>query len=123
MSRQRGFTIVELMVTLFVGALLILSGCQLYITVVDRTAEARRMSEASNIGYGVLRKEGTYKKLDADCSHPEVTNITRTASLQNLGIKMYRCRPNMKVNSIKVTVVVKYDVPEREVIHATYVSP
>ena len=41
-SEQQGFTITELMVTLFVAALFTISGWQLYTVVTQRAIEAQR---------------------------------------------------------------------------------
>lgn len=123
MSRQQGFTIVELMVTLVVGALLVMSGYQLYTVVAGRIGEARRMSEASNIGYGILRKEGSvYMDITEDCDHPRVNTVAVASSLPNVSAKLSRCRPSPSISMIRVTSIVSYDNPQKEVVHATYIS-
>ena len=52
---KKGFTVVELMITLFVASLFIISGYQLYQVVVFRGSDARKLSEASTLAYEVLR--------------------------------------------------------------------
>lgn len=54
---KKGFTVVELMITLFVASLFIISGYQLYQVVVFRGSDARKLSEASTLAYEVLRSE------------------------------------------------------------------
>lgn len=119
-SEQAGFTIVELLVTLLVGAVLLMSGYQLYGVVTDRAGEARRMSEASNIGYEVLRREGSvYTAVTDSCSNPERTPISRPGgTLPNTRIVLERCRPYADLDLIKVSVIVTYGTPERKVVHA-----
>lgn len=69
---EAGFTVVELLVSLVVGSLLLISGYQLYGVVSTVVGEARQMSQASNIGYEVLRREGgVYQDLSEPCHAPE----------------------------------------------------
>ncbi|MDN5819811.1 MAG: prepilin-type N-terminal cleavage/methylation domain-containing protein [bacterium] len=51
----QGFTAVELLITLFVAALFITSGYQLYAITTADSADIRERSLASNIGYKFLR--------------------------------------------------------------------
>lgn len=51
----QGFTAVELLITLFVAALFITSGYQLYAVATADSADIRERSLASNIGYKYLR--------------------------------------------------------------------
>lgn len=121
-----GFTAVELLVTLSVGVLFLISGYQLYGAVNTRSGNAREMAEASNIGYDVLRKEGSVYHSASGCGSPSSTEVTRTSpNLQNLNITLLRCQPSADTSDlIQVTVKVRYgnDSPQREVIHAVYVT-
>lgn len=54
-KRAEGFTAVELLITLFVAALFIISGYQLYAVATADSADIRERSLASNIGYKYLR--------------------------------------------------------------------
>lgn len=122
---HRGLTTVELMVTLFVGALFIISGYQLYGAISMRASDSREMAEASNIGYEVLRKEGTYQSVSSPCSSPIQQNIPRTSpQLPGIEVVLSRCKPIASSSLIRVMVVVKYgSAPKKEVAHATYVAP
>lgn len=127
MIARNGFTAVELMVTLFVAVLFILSGYQLYGAVTLRSANSREMSEASNVGYEVLRKEGSvYKPTSNSCAAPSEEAITNRTGLKipNPSIRILRCKPIQGSSLIQVTVSVKYGQlgTQREVLHATYVS-
>lgn len=127
-NTQQGFTTVELIVTLAVGVLFLMSGYQLYGAISLRSGEARSMSEASNIGYEVLRQEGAYKDVSVACSatassHDSTSITDRTSpTLSNLEITILRCKPISSLPVVRTTVVVKYGLPQREVVHATYVS-
>lgn len=123
MTRRDGFTTVELMVTLFVAVLFILSGYQLYDMVSARSSSAREMAEASNIGYEVLRKEGVYKPVTSACSAPPEESVTRSdLKIPDVTITIKRCKPFADSTLIQVTVSVKYGTPQKEVVHATYLA-
>lgn len=122
---SRGFSVVELMVTLFIATLFILSGYQLYGAVIANSKDAREMSEASNVGYEVLRKEGAVYTgvVNEPCNTPRIETITRTGlKLQNVQISLERCKPFASSSLIQVTAKIRYGVPQKEVIHATYVA-
>lgn len=124
MSLKQGFTTVEIMVTLIVAVLFILSGYQLYGMVSNRSSVTREMSEASNIGYEVLRKEGgVYQPISSPCATPTTQVITKTGlKLSNVTITIRRCKPFSDSEIIKVSVSVKYGTPQKEVVHATYLA-
>lgn len=133
---QQGLTTVELVVTLFVAAMMVISGSQLYNAVTNRSANSRMMAEASNIGYETLRKLGSASTTTTLCtasSHPTQAvepadiGISETR-LPNLGIEISRCLPltgvatSVRDKVMRVTVKVTYATPAREVVHATYVT-
>lgn len=124
---SRGFTVVELMITLFVASLFVISGSQLYQTVVFRSGEARKMSEASAIAYEVLRSEGKYRDVAQLCSassaHPHET-VQRTSSLLGgtVNVKLERCRVQPALKMVRVIATVPYDNATKEVSHAIYAA-
>ena len=135
MNRQDGLTAVELMVTLFVAALFIISGYQLYNAVNLRAANSREMSEASNIAYRILRENSTH---DSSLTRsatvcpisstlaPAPTLPTNTLPTP-VTVSVFRCwLGESGVSELqRVTVQIEYgnDTPKRKVVHATYVSP
>ena len=133
MSRKDGLTTVELMVTLFVAALFILSGYQLYNAVNLRAGNSREMSEASNIAYRILREQAIYdssftKDTSSTCPSSSTLSPTPTLpanTLPNPVVSVYRCYVDTNSDLQRVTVQIEYgnDTPKRKVVHATYVSP
>ena len=133
MSRKDGLTTVELMVTLFVAALFILSGYQLYNAVNLRAGNSREMSEASNIAYRILREQAIYdssftKDTSSTCPSSSTLSPTPTLPLNTLPnpvVSVYRCYVDTNSDLQRVTVQIEYgnDTPKRKVVHATYVSP
>lgn len=122
----KGFTIVELMVTLGVAGLFLLSGFQLYQVVQLRNTEAREMSEASNIAYGVLRKEAqNHSTYLSNCSsyEPYPSFAYRTTTLPKpVRIKIRHCLPFTAAKVVRTTVTVEYGQKGDSVVHATYIS-
>ncbi len=133
-SEQQGFTITELMVTLFVAALFTISGWQLYTVVTQRAIEAQRTSEASNIGYKVLRKHGTYGATMASCGassdnvpiSEDIPTLFTGSNIpdDNREVKLVRCNPvdGLPVNRLTVTVSYGTGDNKQEVSHALYVA-
>lgn len=126
-SRDSGFTAVELMVTLFVAVLFIMSGYMLYDAVSSRSANTREMAEASNVAYEVLRNEGSaYRSISTMCSAtPPSQTVTRSdLKIPSPTITIKRCKPFADSMILQVTVVVQYGPSEarKEAVHATYVS-
>lgn len=131
---SRGFTAVEVLVTIFIAALFILGGYQLYGAVNLRAADAREFSQASTVGYSVLRSQGSvYKDLANSCAsessvHKETvgdpTSIAGASSLPNVEIVIRRCRPSLATSSIlRVAVTVYYGANytnKKEVTHVIY---
>lgn len=124
--RQSGLTTIELVVTLAVAALLLLSGFTFYEAISRRAGASRMMSEASNIAQEVLRRDGTYQAVSTLCSststHPNQTISRSAPTITNLNIVLYRCKVSNTSPLIRVTVVVSYGNPTKEVAHAIYVA-
>ena len=124
-----GFTIVELMVTLFVAALFALSGWQLYSVVTARSAEARQYSEASNIAYSVLRSwewNASVYQASSACSSAvtpvAVLPAPPTGSLEGASVTISRCNPISGVSINRVIVTVTYGPEMTEVSHGMFIS-
>ena len=116
MSRKDGLTTVELMVTLFVAALFILSGYQLYNAVNLRAGNSREMSEASNIAYRILREQAIYdnsfiKSASTICPISSTLSPTPTLPLNTLPnpvVSVYRCYVDTNSDLQRVTVQLEY---------------
>ena len=126
---KQGFTTVELIVTLFVAAMFVASGYQLYSITNTRSSEARMMSEASNVAYEVLRREGSYIATSSACTSSMTSGVSRSISrsvptLTNPSIVLYRCVPVAGSPLLRVAVRIQYGASDarREMFHATYIS-
>lgn len=120
---NKGFTTVELMATLLVASLFLISGYQLFSAVSYQSGQARNMGEASNIGYKILRQQ-TYSAVTNSCSSP----LVQTASVPSgklpepTAITVEKCKPFADSSLIKVKVVVDYGVRGGRTVHATYLK-
>lgn len=120
---QTGFSAVELLITLFVGAAFIGAGYQLYGISIKDGSDARLRAQASSIAYSTLR---TYS---AKATNP-CTNQTPTATvpagsgLANPAIAVsITCPYGTSASVSQISVVVTYGTTtQSEVTHALYVS-
>lgn len=126
---SRGFTAVEVLITLFVGSLFLLGGYQLYGIITARSSEARELAEVSNIAYGVLRSRGSaYMPVTNDCNNPLQENVDPSTIPETVGvpissITIRRCMSSTSPEINLVAVVVAYgsSMPRKEVVHAIYI--
>lgn len=129
---QAGFTIVELVVTLFVAALLIIAGYNLYGVVIRNAAESRRMSEASVIAYDVLRTKAAdvahlacpADKLEEQTLQPQ--DLQKVAKLPKGKLKLYCGIPHEYMKQTGGIAVLKAQVAygdgQEKVEHAVYIA-
>lgn len=125
-----GFTTVELLVTLFIASMMVVSGYQLYSAVSQRSDKVSNAAEASNLAYSKLRDNSAYQSVATSCtsSHKSGSASTSTAIADTTlpgspRFVIYRCRPFSYNSVTRVTSVVFYDSPEKESVHAIYVAP
>lgn len=130
---QAGFTIVELVVTLFVATLLIIAGYNLYGIVTKNAAEARRMSEASSIAYDILRTRAASTST-LNCPANDMAEQTtdssdrqKAAKLPDGQLKVYCGIPHDYMQRlggglVLLKVQIAYEGSKRKVEHAIYVA-
>lgn len=129
-NSSSGFSTVELVVTLFVATMFIISGYQLFGVITASSGASRQLSLASNIGYDVLRSRGgiNIASYTNQCSSSvSVENVeVDTTGLPSATVKIERCRPysSPDLGIVKVTSIVEYgtSTPKKRVSHATYFS-
>lgn len=125
MSREAGFSAVELLITLFIGVAFIFTGYQLYSIITKNGSDVRSQATASNIAYQNLQR---YSALATNpcvaTSNPSPTpTIPSGSGLSNPSITVtMSCPYGVTIAITKVSVSVKYGSPQQEVIHAVYVA-
>jgi prepilin-type N-terminal cleavage/methylation domain-containing protein len=110
---SKGFTAVELLVTLVMAALFLAAGYQLYGAILARSSESRWQSQADNIAVQYLRLYET--TVQAPCVASTAFNQTiadaTTLNMPNpvVVVVTYSC-PNTAITLTKVTAQVSYGV-------------
>lgn len=125
MKRQNGLTTVELIVTLFLASMFIISGYQLYRAVSGRSGESRELAEASSLAYKALRSS-EHVVVTNSCDNPLISSVALgTTTLPDPSAEISRCKPFASNNIVRTTVSVNYgeSSDRRKAIHATYTAP
>lgn len=130
-TRQSGFTVVELLVTVIVAALFVGIFYQMFVILVGINANARNTAQASNLSYSNMRRYPTATSTGLTCSTSS-TNLLNTNSIdsdyQELGTVTetvtasfpYGCSAIYDV--IKLVSTVTYGKNSFKVSYATYVN-
>lgn len=124
-EEQDGFTIVELLVTLFVAAAFIATGYQLYYVITRDGSGARNQALASNLAYDYIRRYST--SASKPCLETTATPSPPSPSeIPNPEISVeVTCPYGANTQTSKIAVTVKYGTssPKQEVTNALYVTP
>lgn len=122
---QKGFSAVELLITLFIAATFVAAGYQLYSVVIKNGGETRARAKASNIAYENLRRYS--QDAVAPCANviPTPTpTIPSDSGLSNTILAVtISCPYGVGTAVTKVNVSLKYGNPQQEVVHAIYITP
>jgi len=123
--KEAGFTAVELLVTLFVAAIFLFAGYQLYSIVINDSAVARNQSQASNIALDNARMVSL--QFSGPCSGGTVTtfnpapSIPSGSGLANASISATKdCPIPSGPSRIVVTVSYGYSSPQEQASHVIY---
>ena len=122
-QKTEGFSAVELLITLFIAAAFLGTGYQLYTVIIKDGGEARAQARASNIAYDNLRRYSPQATNPCSPVTPTPTaTIPANSGLANASITVSMTCPYVNVAVTKVQVSVKYGSPQKEVVHAIYVT-
>ena len=124
-NKSNGFTVVELLVTLFIAAAFLMSGYQLYDVIMKDGGDARATARASNIAYDYLQR---YKSnATSTCTGlTPITNQTITDDIlanATISVVISCPYPSTTPTISKVLVTIKYNTPQQTLNIATYVKP
>ena len=120
---QSGFTTVELLIALFIAAVFLGAGHQLYNAIVQDSGEARQRAQANNIAYNILRRYAD--SAPGSCTPgTAVNNIPVSNPPDNLkNVRQtvtYDCPQSSLPGLTRVTVRLTYGSDAQEVVHAMY---
>lgn len=85
--KEQGFSAVELLITLFIAAVFLFAGYQLYIQVTKDAADADRTARVSNAVQEKMRKRlaEVSAQYPSGCVAASETNTTTSQSLEGVG--------------------------------------
>lgn len=123
-TAQAGFSAIELLITLFVGAAFVATGYQLYSVIIQSSSDARFRSRASNIAYENLRKYSPQATNPCSTPTPSPTpSVPASSELSSPTITVtFSCPFGTTSGTSKVQVTLTYGSPQQEVSHAIYVT-
>lgn len=120
---QSGFTIVELLITLFVAAAFLTSGYQLFNLVIKSSGQARADSRASSVAYDYMRRYSASAVSPCAASTPLTNAPINVAGLSSVTITVTISCPYSATTALsKVDVVVHYNTPQLTMEYSTYVA-
>lgn len=129
MTSEKGFSAVELLITLFIASVFLIGANQLAIQVTRDTADTDKTASVSNLVYATLRKIRFDASQDIPCvaSSPPA-NQTQNVSVPGINgavnlVTTYSC-PYDQVGVYRVTVTATYNdgTGSKVLRHATYTN-
>jgi len=122
-SKQAGFTAVELLITLFVAAAFLVAGWQLYNVVIKDGGQTRAEAKAGNVAYDYLRRYTPTAISPCVASAPVSGASINVEGLTTVTVTVALTCPYTSMTSItKVAVTVLYNTPQQTVSYSTYVN-
>lgn len=122
--KQQGFSAVELLITLFVGAAFVATGYQVFSVIIQNSGDARARAKASSIAYDTLRKYSPQATSPCTTVTPTPTpTIPANSGLSHAAISVsISCPYGTQSPTSKVQVTLTYGDVQQEIVHATYVT-
>ncbi len=120
---QRGFTAVELLITLFVAAAFLVAGYSLYNVVIKDGGQTRAQSRASNVAYDYMRRYSASAAFPCATSTPVNNSSINVTGLSAVAVTVRIECPQASLTSLsKITVTVTYNTPQQTMVYSTYVK-
>jgi len=122
-SKDKGFSAVELLITLFIATAFLITGFQLYSIIIKNSGSARLEARANNIAYEYLQKYKLNTAKPCAANNPLTNSPISVDGLSDTTVSVTITCPYSSVTAIsKVTVAVNYNGAKQPVIQATYVN-
>lgn len=127
-NNKNGFSTVELLVALFVAAAFLLSGYQLYSYIIKDIGETRLTARATNKSYEILQEWKLRTQnpcVDTYTGTPALPSDAQIAvtNLSHVYVTVKITCPYQSFRTIsKVEVILKYGIPQKQVVQVTYVA-
>lgn len=122
-NQQKGFTAVELLITLFVASFFLIAGYQLFGVIINDSGDARAKAKASNVAYDYLRRYANSATSPCVAATPLSNSSITVESLQNVTVTVTITCPQVDAPSLsKVTTSLTYGSPAQTIIYSTFVD-
>lgn len=123
-TNQRGFTAVELLITLFIAAAFLIAGYQLFSVIIQDGTDTRAESKAANVAYDYMRQYSTSAADPCVTSQPLTAASVSITGLPDPKISVSISCPQDDAPTInKVEVLITYGtLGDKTVKYATFVD-
>lgn len=123
MKNDRGFTVVELLITLFVAAAFLVSGYQLFNAIIKDGGQTRAEAKASNAAYDYLRRYSSSATNPCVYSKPlDNSSVTIPGIAATLATVEISCPYSSQPSVSKIDVTILYNNPQQTVKYTTLVN-
>ena len=121
-TKQSGFTAVELLITLFVAAAFLIASYQLFNLIIKDSGAARSESRAGNVAYDYMRRYVGWATSPCTTQNPLTNSAVVTDGLADTTVSVdITCPVAYTVSTVsKIEVTVKYNTPQQTVKYATF---
>lgn len=122
-AKQSGFTAVELLITLFVAAIFLIAGYQLYAVIIKDGGSTRAQSQANNVNYDYLQRYAGTATTPCTTQTPLTNAFITVPNLSNVKVTVAISCPYPSTPAVsKVQVTVQYNNPQQAITNALFVS-
>lgn len=124
-QKKYGFSIVELLITMFVAAIFLMAGYQLYSLIIKDSGETAMQTKASNLAYDYLQKYKPIATSPCTDQAPLVDQAIDVDGLYNVKVSaIIDCPYGTSSTISRVKVDLKYGdkSPQQIINNATYVN-
>jgi Tfp pilus assembly protein PilV len=132
-KKQLGFSAVELLITLFVASVFLITGFQLYAVIIQNGSSARQQSIAADTAADYLQKYEADATSPCTTQSPLTNSSITVAGLYSVTVSVaIQCPYNVSYQGTshysttsfvsKVVVTISYGNPQTTLVNASYVS-
>ncbi len=124
-KNQKGFSAVELLVTLFVAAAFLFIGYELFTIITDDKGEAQSKARASTVAYEYLQQYKSSATNPCTSQSPLTnTDVNNIDGISSVKISISITCPYTETPEIsKITSNIKYNNPQKELSISTLYKP
>jgi len=121
-SKQAGFTAVELLITLFVAAGFLVASYQLFNLIIKDGGSTRSESRAGNVAYDYMRRYISTATSPCTVQDPLTNSAITVDGLVDATVSVdITCPVSYSISTVsEIEVTVKYNVPEQTVKYSTF---